>query len=509
MSAPAERLRMSEAWRQWEGEVVDQRFQLQRFLGSSDHSAVFLTEIGQPPQKAALKFVEASSADAQSQWARWERAAKLSHPHLIRILHFGGCRLGRASMLYVVSEYAEENLSQILPVRALNSAEAEYMLRSVLEALAYLHAQGLVHGHLKPSNVMAVDEKLKISSDGVSRANEKPTNAVRTIYDPPEATTAGLSPGGDIWSVGVTLVEALTQRTSLGEGIRQGDPLLPETVPSPFLEIARQCLRLDPQRRWTVPDIAARLLPSAPPPKKSFARGYAIAAAVLALVIGGVIVGQRFLSTGPTTHSQPTRVDLPPADGAERGAQNAPSGGDQHTAPAKTEPTPPSPTPATPSAPTPTTAPTAGTPVPPSGTDQGTVNTSPPLKTRAKAEPSSPSVGSTAPAASPSAKASSAPGEVLDRVVPPISPRARSTINGHVRVTVKVDVDASGKVTRAHLEAPGPSHYFAKLAEDSATHWKFTPPQQSGQAVASQWYLRYAFGRSGTEVHPTQIAPRQ
>jgi TonB family protein len=507
MSAPAERLRMSEAWRQWEGEVVDQRFQLQRFLGSSDHSAVFLTEIGQPPQKAALKFVEATSADAQSQLARWERAAKLSHPHLIRIFHFGGCRLGRASMLYVVSEYAEENLSQILPVRALNSSEAEYMLRSVLEALAYLHGQGLIHGHLRPSNVMAVDEKLKISSDGVSRANEKPTNAVRTIYDPPEATTTGLSPAGDIWSLGVTLVEALTQRTSLGEGIRQGDPLLPETVPSPFLEIARQCLRLDPQRRWTVPDIAARLLPSAPPPKKSFARSYGIAAAVLALVIGGVTIGQRFLSTGPTT--QQTRVDTPAADGAERGSQNAPSGGDQHTAPATTEPTPPSPTPTTPTTTAPTTAPTARTPVPPSETDQGKVNASPAPKTAPKSEPSAPPATSNVRTVSPRNSAASVPGEVLERVVPPVSSRARNTINGHVRVTVKVDVDASGKVTRAHLESPGPSHYFSKLAQDSATHWKFTPPQQSGQAVPSQWYLRYVFGRSGTEMHPTQIAPRQ
>ncbi len=334
MSAPAERLRMSEAWRQWEGEVVDQRFQLLRFLGSSDHSAVFLTEIGQPPQNAALKFVEAASADAQSQLARWERASKLSHPHLIRILHFGSCRLGRASMFYVVSEFAEENLSQILPVRALNSSEAEYMLRSVLEALAYLHGHGLVHGRLRPSNVMAVEEKLKISSDGVSRANEKPTNAVRTIYDPPEATTAGFSPAGDVWSLGVTLVEALTQRPSLGEGIRQGDPLLPETVPAPFLEIARQCLRLDPQRRWTVSDIAARLLPTAPPPKKNFPWRYGVAAAVLALIIGGVIVGQKFLSTGSESRSQQSRVDTPASEAPQGGAPSGSSSHDQHTAPA-------------------------------------------------------------------------------------------------------------------------------------------------------------------------------
>jgi TonB family protein len=515
MSAPAERLRMSEAWRQWEGEVVDQRFQLLRFLGSSDHSAVFLTEIGQPPQNAALKFVEAASADAQSQLARWERASKLSHPHLIRILHFGSCRLGRASMFYVVSEFAEENLSQILPVRALNSSEAEYMLRSVLEALAYLHGHGLVHGRLRPSNVMAVEEKLKISSDGVSRANEKPTNAVRTIYDPPEATTAGFSPAGDVWSLGVTLVEALTQRPSLGEGIRQGDPLLPETVPAPFLEIARQCLRLDPQRRWTVSDIAARLLPTAPPPKKNFPWRYGVAAAVLALIIGGVIVGQKFLSTGSESRSQQSRVDTPASEAPQGGAPSGSSSHDQHTAPATSAPTTSAPTPTTPAptppAPTPpvTKAPAATVPVPSGATDQGKVNASPAPSTAPKSDTSSPSAPSPARVPLPSAPAASVPGKVLERVVPPVPQRSRSTISGHVRVTVKVDVDASGKVTRAHLEAPGPSHYFAKVAEDSATHWKFRPPQQNGQAVPSQWFLRYAFGRSGTEVYPTQIAPRQ
>jgi len=504
MSAPAERLRMSEAWRQWEGEVVEQRFQLLRFLGSSDHSAVFLTEIGQPPQKAALKFVEAASADAQSQLARWERASKLSHPHLIRILHFGSCRLGRASMLYMVSEFAEENLSQILPGRALNSSEAEYMLRSVLEALAYLHGHGLVHGHLKPSNVMAVEEKLKIASDGVCRASERPTNTVRTLYDPPEATTSGFSPAGDVWSLGVTLVEALTQRPSLGEGIRQGDPLLPETVPAPFLEIARQCLRLDPQRRWTVPDIAARLLPTAPPPKKSLGWRYGVAAAVLALILGGVIVGEKFLSTGSESRSQQSRVDAPASEAPQGDAQNGPSSNDQHTAPATSAPTTSVPAPTTPA----TKGPTTTAPVPSGGPDQGKVNASPALSTAPKPDTSSPSEPSPARAPSQTATAPSLPGEALERVLPPVNARSRSTINGHVRVTVKVDVDASGKVTRAHLEAAGPSRYFAKLAEDSATHWKFRPPQQNGQAVSSQWFLRYAFGRSGTEVHPTQIAPR-
>jgi TonB family protein len=493
MSAPAERLKMSEAWRQWEGEVVDDRFLLQRFLGSSDHSAVFLTEIGQPPQRAAIKFVEATAPDAQTQLSRWERASKLSHPHLIRILHFGGCRLGRASMLYVVSEFAEENLSQILPVRALSPAEAEYMVRSVIEALAYLHGQGLVHGRLKPSNVMAVDEKLKVSSDGVCRAKEKLPNSVRTPYHPPETTTSGLTPAGDVWSLGLTLVEALTQKPSLGEGLRQGDPLLPETVPPPFGEIARQSLRLDPQRRLTVSDIAARLLPTAPPPQKSVAARYGIPAGVLAVILGGVIVGQRFLSKGSESRSPQEQVSQPATEAPSAGSQNKSPSDEQHAANPATQ-----------------------TPAAPGAADQGRVpsaspepkNEAPASSPERKNEPPAAPATAPAPSVRPSTRAASTPGDIEKRVLPPISRRSLSTINGHVRVTVKVDVDSSGQVTRAHLESPGPSHYFAKLAEDSATHWKFTPPQQNGQPVPSQWFLRYTFGRSGTEVHPTQVAPR-
>ena len=106
---------MTEAWKQWEGHVVDGHFTLREFQGSSDHSAVFLTNYGPHAQTAAIKFVEATPANAQTQLSRWQRAAQLSHPHLIRVLHSGRCQLGTAPFLYVITEFAEENLAQILP----------------------------------------------------------------------------------------------------------------------------------------------------------------------------------------------------------------------------------------------------------------------------------------------------------------------------------------------------------------------------------------------------------
>ncbi len=466
---------MTEAWKQWEGHVVDGRFTLREFQGSSDHSAVFLTNYGPHAQNAAIKFVEATPANAQTQLSRWQRAAQLSHPHLIRVLDSGRCQLGTAPFLYVITEFAEENLAQILPSRALSPSETEVMLRSMLEALAYLHGQGLAHGRLKPSNVMAVGDDLRLSSDGVAEGGDKSLKLRgSTVYDPPELATGGPSPAGDIWSLGVVLVEALTQRPADGKGIRQGEPVLPESIPSPFLEIARQCLRLDPTRRWTVPEIAARLLPHAAPPSASVMRPRYIVAAIVVLVAGALLAGPRLLrrSSGDAPVQTPT-TEQPATPGPAPGEQARIASQPNLSA---------SPKPAVPH----------------------TSSKKPDLPRDNSS--SLPAPAASHPAGSKATTSGSASGAVAERVLPTVSHRSLNTITGKVRVGVRLSVDSSGRVVGAKLESPGPSEYFAKVALDASRRWKFTPPQVNGEASASQWILRYAFGRGGVEVNPAQVS---
>src|SRR5712692_5302946 len=148
---------MTEAWKHWEGHVVAGRFCLRQHLGGCQHSAVFLTEYGgRQPQKAAIKLVAADPEVTELQLSRWELAEKLYHPHLIRLFEMGGCQLRNMALLYVVMEYAEENLSQVLRHRPLTPSEAREMLVPALDALAHLHGKGFVHGHLKPANILAV-----------------------------------------------------------------------------------------------------------------------------------------------------------------------------------------------------------------------------------------------------------------------------------------------------------------------------------------------------------------
>src|SRR5512135_1465271 len=109
---------MSEAWKQLEGQAVNGKFHLRQYLGGSDYSAVFLTEVGeQKRQRAAIKLIPADPESAALQLSRWELAAKLSHPHLLRLFQMGRCQPVKMGLLYVVMEYAEEDLSQILPHR--------------------------------------------------------------------------------------------------------------------------------------------------------------------------------------------------------------------------------------------------------------------------------------------------------------------------------------------------------------------------------------------------------
>jgi TonB family protein len=98
-------------------------------------------------------------------------------------------------------------------------------------------------------------------------------------------------------------------------------------------------------------------------------------------------------------------------------------------------------------------------------------------------------------------------GAVADRVLPKVSQRSLNTITGKVKVTVKLAVDPNGKVTNAELQSAGPSQYFAKVALDASRRWKFDAPQTGGGPVPSQWLLRYAFGRGGVEVQPSQVSP--
>ena len=267
-SIPLEGRNMSDLWKNCEGHVVDDQFPLLQFLANTNHSAVFLTKLEHPePRQAAIKFISADIPAPEQQLAIWSSAAELNHPNLLRLYHSGRCRIAGMELLYVVMERADEDLSQFLPQRPLTPQETREMLNPLVEGLVYLHSQGFAHSHVKPSNLLAIVDQFKLSSDAILPLGEtREFHRDRDIYDAPEQFTspnATASAAADIWSLGVTLVEALTQQAPPLPFDDEADPAIPASLPEPFLEIARQSLLRDPEYRESIAELSAMLNPVA------------------------------------------------------------------------------------------------------------------------------------------------------------------------------------------------------------------------------------------------------
>jgi eukaryotic-like serine/threonine-protein kinase len=505
------------------GQLIDGKFRLGQFVGGDERSSVFLVDYdGQQAPKAAIKLIPADSVDAPAQLARWRQAAKLSHPHLIRLLEMGRCELDHTPMLYVVMEYAEENLSQVVARRPLSPAEARDILGPVVDALAYVHAKGFVHCRLKPANVMADNDLLKISSDGLCRIGESSGAAGKPgAYDPPEAAGGRISPAGDVWSLGMTLAEALTQRLPVWERTNQAEPALPSNLPPEILDLARHCLRRDPQLRWTVADISARLQQNSPAPPRqiaptsqtSFANpraigGVVLAAVALAAILGGLLLLRPHSQSPPPVPSK-VRPLAASTSQPKPGSKPAPSAKPSPSAQATAQQPPP-----------------AAKPVP---QQHAAPPQQPPLVAKAVSQPAPTSVqrspknssetkpAATSPAPLPIPVRSVTPpatstsgvvhGKVLQQILPDAPQKARDTIRGKVRITIKVHVNESGAVTEASFAAPGPSQYFADRTLKAAQLWKFTPAKLDGRNVPSDWLLRFEIDPASTTVYPTETAP--
>jgi TonB family protein len=442
----------------WVGRTVGGKFPLLQWLGGTERGGVFLTGISADrSQKAAIKLIPSDAAGAKAQFASWKTTAALSHPHLMPLLHTGSSQIDDVRFYYVVTEYAEEVLAQILSERALTPPEAKEMLDPVLDALFFLHGKGLIHGHLKPSNIMVVNEQLKLSADRVQVAGEQEKSAgALKIYDAPECANGNITSAADVWSLGITLVESLTKHPPVWKRSSNVDPILPDSIPQPFSTIARECLRQDPGRRCTLRDIENRLaLAISDPepvrktgvPRESIRasadtrpprfRGAALIVAALVLIAFIAILMMRSHHAEPappTANQQPAPVSQQPASEAVPQPQ----------------------------------APAAA----PTSVSKGVVK-----------------------------------GEVVERIMPDVLASARRTIQGKVNVQVRVAADTNGAVSKAIFDFQGPSKYFAKAAMQAAERWRFKPAQVDGRPAASVWVLQFQFRRSGTEVTPVEVLP--
>ena len=305
------------SWRTLKGRTIAGKFPLIDSLGNSDHSAVFLTEFsGANAGKAAIKFV-AQAPDLEAQLSKLKAAAALSHPHLLPIFEVGHCEVEGAKLVYVVMEYAEEDLSQVLPQRTLTQAETRDLLEPILDVLSHIHSQGFAHTRIRPSNISAVQDQLKLSADSIcSVSAARDANSKPDAYDAPELTQGKISRASDMWSLGAILIAAFTQRPP-DASAAEGEPKIPKSVPEPFYSIASECLRRDPNQRCTPASVSVLLGATEsvsahfPARAKTRAKSLYLIPAVALVLLLALFVGGRSLRHG---ENRSTKTGVPAAE---------------------------------------------------------------------------------------------------------------------------------------------------------------------------------------------------
>ena len=101
-------------------------------------------------------------------------AARLQHPHVVPLFDSGGIGSREADdrLLYFVMPYVEGELlrQRLERERRLPVDDAVKIAREVAEALDYAHAEGVVHGDVKPENVLLSRGHALVADFGVARA---------------------------------------------------------------------------------------------------------------------------------------------------------------------------------------------------------------------------------------------------------------------------------------------------------------------------------------------------
>ncbi len=259
------------------GEMALGRYKVERLIGQGGLSEVYAAADTESGERVALKVLKPELARSDAfislLGAEAQALADLQHENIVR---FRGLEREDDLVILVLDLVEGPNLRDIMRLRdeLFTPAEVLELLRPLADALDYSHRKGIVHGDLKPSNVLMEGGTRPILTDFGLAGFAKESGAVEMPGTPafmsPEQCRGELpTPASDIYSLGVILYELLCGRPpfigdsdlSAGDAeskvlrehleLRPGDlrAFNPE-IPSLVAAVVLKCLEKRPADRW-------------------------------------------------------------------------------------------------------------------------------------------------------------------------------------------------------------------------------------------------------------------
>jgi serine/threonine-protein kinase TTK/MPS1 len=269
-------------------------YEVDKKIGSGGSSSVFLAKGRKSGKECAIKLVDLDGDPSvvEGYLNETKLLAKLQG-NINVVALYDYCHIPEKNILYMVMEKGDSDLHKILqgytthiPVYALTN----YWYQ-MLQAVHYIHQNGVIHSDLKPANFLMINGRLKLIDFGIasniaidSTSIIKFSQAGTFNYISPEAlidTSSGDSPSthhqprirlstkSDVWSLGCILYLLLYKKTPFShiKVIHQKMmtltnpktvieyPQLPNFYPPIYNEMLRKCLVYNPKERSSVADL--------------------------------------------------------------------------------------------------------------------------------------------------------------------------------------------------------------------------------------------------------------
>jgi Tol biopolymer transport system component/predicted Ser/Thr protein kinase len=302
-------------------------YEIAAFVGAGGMGEVYRARDTRLDRTVAIKILPARVSNDPGRRQRFAHEARLisglSHPHL-RALY----DVGRDSGIdFLVMEYVDgEPLDRVLARKPLPLVKVLTYAREVADALDAAHRHGVVHGDIKPANIMITAAGAKLLDFGIGTLTASPITddsktltdnvliAGTTPYMAPEQIEGRIDdPRSDLFSLGIVLYEMLsgnrpfegaTRARVMAAILEHEPPPLTgrhETIPPGVERVVMKCLAKDPDARWqTARDLSSELAwlvgPGAQPAPRSAAPRLWLPWAVTATIIAAGLIASGLLT---------------------------------------------------------------------------------------------------------------------------------------------------------------------------------------------------------------------